>query len=208
MNTDRNKPVAGSFYRHFKGNLYQIKMLARDSETNQEMVVYQGMYAPFATWVRPLDMFMEKLDKEKYPQTKQQYRFELASPKEENQASQEESAQAAPFRDEKETLPEPVSEEEIKKAFLSGRPDKYLSDKMTEQEIAHQGYMALLDANGCHEKRQIFIGLKQYLNERLLHNIAVAVGIVLEDGSQEEHYETILRYLETVEKYEGGRLRR
>ena len=37
----------GEFYRHFKGNVYQIREIAKDSETLDKIVVYQGMYPPF-----------------------------------------------------------------------------------------------------------------------------------------------------------------
>ena len=64
----------GQIYRHFKGDFVKVLMLATDSETLDDLVVYEHKDK---VWVRPLKMFMSKVDKEKYPECKQEYRFEL-----------------------------------------------------------------------------------------------------------------------------------
>jgi len=69
-------PVAGDVYRHFKGNLYQIIGIAKHSETEENMVVYQALHGEKTWYVRPLDMFLSQVDKEQYPSAEQEYRFE------------------------------------------------------------------------------------------------------------------------------------
>ena len=56
--------IKKGLYRHYKGNLYEVFMTARHSETEELMVVYKALYGDKGTWVRPYGMFMEKVEVE------------------------------------------------------------------------------------------------------------------------------------------------
>ncbi len=51
-------------YKHFKGNYYQVLHIAKDSETEEYMVVYLPLYGEQPdVWVRPLAMFDEVIER-------------------------------------------------------------------------------------------------------------------------------------------------
>lgn len=75
----KNEIVIHGVYRHFKGNLYYVEGVARHSETGEELVVYRALYGERQLYVRPKDMFLSPVDREKYPNAEQQFRFELIS---------------------------------------------------------------------------------------------------------------------------------
>ncbi|MGO5051398.1 DUF1653 domain-containing protein [Lachnospiraceae bacterium LCP25S3_G4] len=153
---ERRLPKQGDYYRHFKGQHYQVLTLATHSETSEEMVVYEALYGEHKVFVRPLELFISKVDTEKYPDMMQEYRFEL---------EEEGSNEAASV------------------------------------------LMQFLESSTYEEKVMILEQEKVNMNEELLSAIADSLDFAEREQSLEERYESILKYLKTLIKYESGRLR-
>lgn len=64
-------------YKHFKGDYYLVVDIANHSETKEKYIVYRRLYGDGSLWIRPMDMFLSEVDREKYPNAEQKYRFEL-----------------------------------------------------------------------------------------------------------------------------------
>ncbi len=220
----RKEPALGEFYRHFKGNVYQVKDIATHSETLEKMVVYQAMYPPFGMWVRPLHMFMEKVDKLKYPECQQTYRFERVVFEKKKTDTQTEVQTKEPLETSngltvqavKETNNEDsmtvsakgvIDDNTLKNALMNGIANRLSPEQISAEEIAQRGFMMFVDTNTYQEKYKLFLGLKDYLDKKYLTNIAVVLDIVLEDADLQTQYDSVLRCLQTFQKYESTRLR-
>lgn len=68
---------SGKLVKHFKGKFYLVLDTVEHTETGEELVIYQAMYDGYKKYARPIDMFVSKVDKIKYPNVNQEYRFEL-----------------------------------------------------------------------------------------------------------------------------------
>ena len=89
----RENPKPYEIYKHFKGNLYQILAIAKYSEDSSLKVVYQALYGSYEVYVRDLSMFMSPVDRAKYPEVTQEYRFERVNVKQVNKDREEQKAE-------------------------------------------------------------------------------------------------------------------
>lgn len=56
--------IQPGIYRHFKGGRYRVLLMAKHSETMEDMVVYQALYGEGGVWVRPASMWQETVERD------------------------------------------------------------------------------------------------------------------------------------------------
>ncbi len=173
-------PKPGEFYRHFKGGLYQVISLAEHTETGERLVVYQALYGTYGVYARPLDMFAGTVDREKYPEAGQMYRFERVEPGAGAAARGTEDAQA-------EEAPKPQLEEE---------PSPWLWEFLDTDSL--EGKLALLKkAEGKASQREIDCV-----------RLSLDLPPQPEGESREAQLAHIRSALLLMQKFDGSRLRR
>ena len=72
-----NNLVKKAIYRHFKGDYYLVEDVAIHCDDNEQYVIYRALYGDNKLYIRNINSFLSKVDKQKYPDCKQKYRFEL-----------------------------------------------------------------------------------------------------------------------------------
>ena len=202
----RPNPKPQEMYRHFKGNIYQIRCLAKHSETGEMMVVYQAMYDTFQIYVRPLAMFMEEVDFEKYPDARQQYRFELLQDSELVSGSQAAEETISRLQAVEETISGLQAVEEPVKENNAGSGGTENAEEMQQLNIDPL-VMEFLEADTYEQRLNILAALRSRITDEMINTMSMAVDLEIKEGDVEERYEELRNCLLTFEKYECNRLR-
>ncbi len=220
----RSNPKPLEMYRHFKGNIYQIRCLAKHSETGETMVVYQAMYDTFQIYVRPLAMFMDEVDRSKYPEAKQRYRFELLQDMDNIGQEAEQAKTAEQLRtvaaqtqmtERTKTMGQTQEAEQAKtvrqtqtaeQPAVSEQPSGTNEDRNEEVNIDPL-VMEFLDADTYERKLDVLTSLRPRITDDMINTMAAAVDLEIKDGDVETRYEEFKNCLLTFEKYECNRLR-
>ena len=184
----------GEIYRHFKGDLYQIVSVATHSETDEPYVVYQALYGDMKVWVRPYESFVSEVDRYKYPDAPQRYRFEAVS----TLAGSPITAQPV------QAIAAEVPSESVKSLV---EEQNSLGQKNAEEETADERLLAFLETDTYKEKLNYLSFIKNNIDDRLINDIAVALDIIVDEGPVDIRYNSLVSCLQTMAKFECGRLR-
>jgi Uncharacterized protein conserved in bacteria len=224
-------PKPGEIYNHFKNKPYQIITIATNTETRELMVVYQALYGDFKTYVRPLWMFLSEVDRTKYPDAKQKYRFELQKTQEELVDISGSFNRQCEFTAEAAPTGGNVQERECKVKTLSDLPDNQMgqamgnsTDKVSNANVEHipvEGtrientgieavnsiLLEFLDAQSYTKKLEILTSNTKHLNDRLINDMAVALDCSIDEGPLDQRIQGLVSCLQAMRRFEDRRLR-
>lgn len=190
----REEPKPGEFYRHFKNKFYQIVAVATHSETREKLVIYQALYGEYGVYARPMDMFMSEVDKEKYPDVKQKYRFERI----------EDIA--------KESKLDKLSDSKVIEQDKKLKEDSVSNDntlKTDKDADFGKGYfIEFLEADDLSTKKEILIANRELISERELDTIYEIYGLKRRKIDRDLDIADLIGYFDMQQQYEGKRLRK
>lgn len=216
-------PKPHEIYKHFKGNLYQIVTIAQHSETGEQLVIYQAMYGDFKIYARPLAMFTSEVDKVKYPEIQQRFRFELQGADADRQTRESDAVSGAQTTTAQDAATQTAPTATAQDAATQTAPTATAQDAATvaaqttaqpasvetqpEEPELDPLVLEFLDADSYEQKLNILAGLHHRITDEMITTMAIACDIEVNDGETEERYEELKNCLLTMEKFECNRLR-
>ena len=192
----REDPKPGEFYRHFKDKMYQILAVAVHSETKEKLVIYQALYGEYGVYARPLDMFMSEVDKEKYPDAAQKYRFE----KIENIGELSKNSSLSNCEN-----------DDISYTDEKNISDKVLKDNIQSDKAPNLGknyFMEFLEADSFSDKKEIILANREFISDRELDTMYEIYGLKRQNIDKDIDIADLIGYLDMQQQYEGKRLRK
>ena len=197
-------PRSGEIYRHFKNKLYQIITVAKHTETNEDMVIYQALYGSFETYARPLSMFLSKVDSQKYPDATQTYRFEKVAHSDLCKPND------VPVVEESDPMPHQKTNSVAQQASapnVTAPTDVNTASNEEDLSGVNPNLLAILDTDTYEQKYKLLCNMRDDMDDRLINDLSVALDIAVDDGPIERRYEQLKSALATLCKYEVNRLR-
>lgn len=203
----RKIPKPGERYRHFKNKEYQILAVATHSETGEKMVVYQALYGEYSVWVRPLSMFMEEVDRVKYPEAAQTYRFErIAAGPWESQDWQEVEAHGAERRETRTVRTAHATDEGIRRSEPVDTGSRSWDVSQEEPEL-HPLVAEFLDQDTTEGKLEVLHRMSGKVAKRDLDSLCFCLDMNPVGGSVEEELDAIRQCIRMQQRYDAPRLR-
>lgn len=201
-NLERKIPKPFEIYKHFKGKLYQILNIATHSETKETLVIYQALYGDFGVYARPLDMFLSRVDKKKYPDSEAEYRFtKVKLVSKETSPNIPKEIPVTVTKDE--TFPLTDGEASIS----SSGPIAGVPSEDEQLRRAQELFIEFLDEDNFTKKRNVLKAISGIATDSMINNMAASLDLVVSGDSRERDIKMIDDYIRARIHFDGSRLR-
>ena len=171
--------------------------MATHSETGEKMVVYQALYGDYQVYVRPLEMFISPVDREKYPDVAQQYRFEQVFPGQMTVSQQNETPSAG------QNAGVCKNGERDDQAVIVG-----YDQEQQEETMGHEWLERFLDADRLEDRLAVLKQMEGHVTQKELDCIFLSLDLQPETGKTKmEQIMDLRRHIQLLRRYDGGRLR-
>lgn len=183
-------PQPGERYYYGKDKLYQIICMAAHTDTMEQMVVYQALFGAFSIYTCPLSAFKGFVRQSTIPNHSIPMKEVKETPVSNNGRYSE---------DVRNIPPENNHTEQQNRSSEKGKQNT-LGDK--ESLV-----IEFLDANTYKRKLEILRGMKKYLDNKIINDLAVSLDVVVEEGDLDSRFHSLERCLLTLVKFECDRFR-
>ncbi len=200
-------PLAGDFYRHFKGGVYQVLTLASLESDGTALVIYQALYGKCAVYARPLTEFVSMIDKKKYPGVEATYRFEKIRREELPEALGRLAAGTS-----RKDAPDRKSDERHSAGMEEATSVEAGQEwKITLENASNQGadcdLMRFLDADTADKKYEVLTEIESRITESIMNSIEVSMDIAGVEGTLSDRIDYVKKHLCTQRRFDTTRLR-
>ena len=161
------------------------------------MVVYQALYGDYQVYVRPLEMFISPVDRKKYPDAVQEYRFEQVFPGQMDKLEKNGNEPAAEN-----------SEDRGYAAAVENNAEYDNKNQPEEEPMGHEWLERFLDADRLEDRLAVLKQMEGHVTQRELDCIFLSLDLQPETGkTKTEQISALRRHIQLLRRYDGGRLR-
>ena len=161
------------------------------------MVVYQALYGDYQVYVRPLEMFISPVDRKKYPDAVQEYRFEQVFPGQMDKLEKNGNEPAAENREDRGYA-----------AAVENNAEYDNKNQPEEEPMGHEWLEHFLDADRLEDRLAVLKQMEGHVTQRELDCIFLSLDLQPETGKTKiEQISALRRHIQLLRRYDGGRLR-
>lgn len=188
----------GEIYRHFKGNRYEIIALGMNADTRENVVIYKALYGEGRVFVRSYAGFVSEVNRKKYPDADQKYRFERVDDEAPDEDLEAEEEAVTPAMGE--TLS--AAADLIANAAVEAVTEPPLPKSDLGEEAVNPRLLEFLETRSFEKKLHILRQMEAEMDDKLLDDMAASLDVVIPDGDIQTRIRGLKNCIATFDKFD------